>query len=186
MRSQRPGDGRCAMSAASRGLKRITAPPRVDGRDRHGGRPEPGRSRDPGFTAIAIVSLAVGIGANTAIFSIFNSLVLRPRPIADPDRIVELFTGERGQWVEGTSYPSYVDFRDRSGIFTGLAAYGIRQYRLGDAINVEQIWGELVSANYFDVLGVPLARGRGFRARENVGPGRNPVVVAARPGGHRR
>ena len=135
--------------------------------------------RNPAFTAVAIVSLAIGIGANTAIFSIFNSLVLRPRPIADPERIVELYTGERGQSVEGTSYPSYLDFRDRSGIFTGLAAYGIRQYRLGDATNVEQIWGELVSANYFDVLGVPLARGRGFLAEENAVPGRNPVVVVS-------
>ena len=135
--------------------------------------------RNPGFTTVAIVSLAIGIGANTAIFSIFNSLVLRPRPIADPDRVVELFTGERGQSVEGTSYPSYLDFRDRSGVFTGLAAYGIRQYRFGDAENVEQIWGELVSANYFDVLGVPLARGRGFLAEENEVPGRNPVVIVS-------
>jgi predicted permease len=134
--------------------------------------------RDPGFAAIAIVSLAIGIGANTAIFSIFNSLLLRPRPIADPERIVELYTGERGGSVEGTSYPSYLDFRDRSGIFIGLAAYGIRQYRLGDAAGgVEQIWGELVSANYFDVLGVPLARGRSFAAEENDVPGRNPVVI---------
>jgi len=135
--------------------------------------------KNPAFTVVAIVSLTIGIGANTAIFSIFNSLLLRPRPIADPERIVELYTGERGQSVEGTSYPSYLDFRDRSGIFTGLAAYGIRQYRLSDATNVEQIWGELVSANYFDVLGVPLAAGRGFLAAENDAPGRNPVVVVS-------
>ncbi len=135
--------------------------------------------KNPAFTAVAIVSLTIGIGAHTAIFSIFNSLLLRPRPIADPERIVELYTGERSQSVEGTSYPSYIDFRDRSGIFTGLAAYGIRQYRLGDATNVEQIWGELVSANYFDVLGVPLAGGRGFLAEENEAPGRNPVVVVS-------
>ena len=135
--------------------------------------------RNPAFTTVAIVSLAIGIGANTAIFSLFNSLVLRPRPIADPERIVELYTGERGGSVEGTSYPSYLDFRDRAGIFTGLAAYGIRQFRLGDATGVEPIWGELVSANYFDVLGVPLATGRGFVAEENEEPGRNPVVVVS-------
>jgi putative ABC transport system permease protein len=135
--------------------------------------------RNPAFTTVAIVSLAVGIGANTAIFSLFNSLVLRPRPIANPDRIVELYTGERGGSVEGTSYPSYLDFRDRSGIFTGLAAYGLRQFRLGDATGVEQIWGELVSANYFDVLGVPLVNGRGFAADENEVPGRNPVAIVS-------
>jgi macrolide transport system ATP-binding/permease protein len=133
---------------------------------------------NPAFTIVAIVSLAIGIGANTAIFSIFNSLILRPRPIADPEQIVELFTSERGGNYEGTSYPSYLDFRDHGGVFTGLAAYGIRQYRFGDGTdNVEQIWGELVSANYFDVLGVPLARGRGFVAAENEVPGRDPVVV---------
>ena len=133
--------------------------------------------RNPAFTTVAIVSLAIGIGANTAIFSIFNSLLLRPRPIADPERIVELYTGESRQPFEGSSYPSYVDFRDRGDVFTGLTAYGIRQYRLGNASGDEQIWGELVSANYFDVLGVPLAWGRGFMAAENEVPGRDPVVV---------
>ncbi len=134
--------------------------------------------RNPAFTVVAIVSLAIGIGANTAIFSVFNSLLLRPRPIADPERIVELFTSERGGDYEGTLYPSYLDFRDQGDVFTGLAAYGIRQYRLGDGTeNVEQIWGELVSANYFEVLGVPLAGGRGFVATENEVPGRDPVVV---------
>jgi predicted permease len=136
--------------------------------------------RQPAFATVAIVSLALGIGANTAIFSIVNSLLLRPRPIADPERIVELFTSERGGPHEGTSYPSYLDFRDRGGVFTGLAAYGIRQYRLGDGTGgVEQIWGELVSANYFDVLGVPLVTGRGFLAEENEVPGRHPVVVVS-------
>ena len=66
--------------------------------------------RNPGFTAVAMVSLAIGIGANTTIFSLVNSLLLRPRPIADPERVVELYTGERGESVEGTSYPSYLDF----------------------------------------------------------------------------
>lgn len=70
--------------------------------------------RDPAFTTVALVSLAIGIGANTAMFTIFNALLFRPRPIADPERIVELYTGERGQSVEGTSYPSYIDFRDRT------------------------------------------------------------------------
>jgi predicted permease len=131
----------------------------------------------PAFSAIAILSLTIGIGANTAIFSIFNSLLLRPRPIADPDRVVELYTGEPSHPYEGSSYPSYLDFRDRGDVFTGLAAYGIRQYRLGDSAGVEQIWGELVSANYFDVLGVTPIRGRGFVAAEGEVPGRNPVVV---------
>ena len=133
--------------------------------------------RDRMFAAVAIVSLAVGIGANSAIFSIVNSMLLRPRPVADPDRLVELFTGHRGHAYEATSYPSYAEFRERNQVFTGLAAYGIWQFVLGDANEVEQIWGEPVSGNYFDVLGVRAAQGRTFRADEAENPGSEPAVV---------
>ena len=70
--------------------------------------------RNPGFAAIAVLSLAMGIGANTAIFSIVNSLMFRPRPVSDPDRLVELFVGEREHPYETTSYPSYLELRDRN------------------------------------------------------------------------
>jgi predicted permease len=125
--------------------------------------------RNPGFTAVAILSLAVGIGANTAIFSLVNSLLFRPRAVWN--------TGESGHLYEGCSYPSYAEFRDRNEVFTGLAAYGIRQFNLGDAGQVEQVWGEAVSGNYFDVLGVRMQDGRGFLPGEDAVPGRNPVVV---------
>ena len=124
-----------------------------------------------------IEEACVGIAANSAIFTIVNSMLLRPRPIASPEEIVELYTGERERPYETTSYPSYVEFRDRNGVFTGLAAYSIRQFTLGDANHVEQIWGGPVSGNYFDVLGVPLQYGRAFLADEDVAPGRNPVVL---------
>jgi predicted permease len=133
--------------------------------------------RSPAFAVIAVASLAVGIGANTAIFSLVNSLLFRPRPVADPGRIVELYTGSRSEPYETTSYPSYLEFRDRNEVFTGLAAYSTRQFNVGDANQVEQIWGEVVSGNYFDVLGVQPATGRGFLADEDRIPGRNPVVV---------
>jgi macrolide transport system ATP-binding/permease protein len=133
--------------------------------------------RQPAFATIAIVSLALGIGANTAIFSLVNSLLLRARPVADPARLVELYTGARSEPYETTSYPSYLELRERNEVFTGLAAYGIRQFNLGDANQVEQIWGEVVSGNYFDVLGVQPALGRGFLADEDRIPGRNPVIV---------
>jgi predicted permease len=142
--------------------------------------------RSPAFAAIAIVSLAVGIGANTALFSLVNSLLFRPRAIADPGRIVELYTGSRSEPYETTSYPSYLEFRDRNEVFTGLAAYTTRQFNLGDANQVEQIWGEVVSGNYFDVLGVTPATGRGFLADENRIPGRDPVVVIGHDLWHRR
>jgi putative ABC transport system permease protein len=124
-------------------------------------------ARQPAFTIVAVASLAVGIGANTAIFSIVNSILLRPRAVADPDRLVELYTGDRGHPYETTSYPSYAEFRDRNEVFTGLAAYGIRQFKLTGDDHVEQIWGELVSGNYFEVLGVRLAHGRSFGEQDD-------------------
>ena len=133
--------------------------------------------RDPAFTAIAVLSLAMGIGANTAIFSIVNSLMFRPRPVSDPGRLVELFVGDREHPYETTSYPSYVEFRDRNEVFTGLAAYGISQFKLAAGDDVEQLWGEVVSANYFDVLGVQPLRGRMLSAGDDAVPGGSPVVV---------
>ena len=133
--------------------------------------------KSKGLTFVAIVSLAVGIGANSAIFSIVNSLLLRPRPVANPEQLVQLYVGHKDHPYETTSYPSYLDFRQRNEVFTGLAAYGIEQFKLGGANQVEQIWGEIVSGNYFDVLGVQAYRGRTFLPEEDAVPNRNPVVV---------
>jgi len=133
--------------------------------------------KSKGITAIALISLATGIGANSAIFSVANSILLRPRPVAAPEEIVELYSGHRDHPYETSSYPSYLEFRERNEVFTGLAAYGIDQFRLGYANDVELTWGEVVSGNYFDVLGVPMFRGRAFLAEEDSVPNRNPVVV---------
>src|SRR5688572_20312751 len=133
--------------------------------------------KSKGVTVLAVISLAIGIGANSAIFSIVNSLLLRPRPVANPEQIVELYSGDTEQPYHTTSYPSYLDFRERNEVFSGLAAYGIRQYKLGGANEVEQIWGEAVSGNYFDVIGVQATYGRTFFAEEDEVPNRNPVVV---------
>lgn len=133
--------------------------------------------KNKGVTLVAVVSLALGIGANTAIFSIVNSVILRPRPVTHPEQLVELYVGRRDQPYQTASYPSYLEFRERNQVFTGLAAYNIWQFRLADAHNVEQIWGEVVSGNYFDVLGVSAFKGRTFLAEEDQVPGRNPVVV---------
>jgi predicted permease len=116
--------------------------------------------RSPAFAAIAVVSLAMGIGANAAIFSIVNSLLLRPRPVAHPDELVELYVGDPNHPYETCSYPSYTELRDVNGVFTGLAAYSLRQFTLTDERHAEQVWGEAVSGNYFDVLGLSTANGR--------------------------
>jgi len=133
--------------------------------------------KSKGVTVLAVISLAIGIGANSAIFSIVNSLLLRPRPVANPEQIVELYTGDKDQPYQTTSYPSYLDLRERNEVFTDLAAYSIQQFKLGGANEVEHVWGETVSGNYFDVLGVPAYRGRTFAAEEGAVINRNPVVV---------
>ncbi|MEN3326731.1 MAG: hypothetical protein V7638_1538 [Acidobacteriota bacterium] len=131
-----------------------------------------------GVTVVAVISLAIGIGANSAIFSLLNSLLLRPRPVSHPEQLVEFYVSEGEQHpYSATSYPSYIDLRDRNDVLSGLAAYGIRQFKFGEANEVEQIWGEAVSGNYFDVLGVAAQRGRTFSADEDVVPRRNPVAV---------
>jgi len=134
--------------------------------------------KSKGLTLVAVVSLTVGIGANSAIFSLVNAILLRPRPVAMPEQLVELYSGDKENPYHTTSYPSYLDFRERNEVFSGLAAYGISQFKLsGAAGQTEQIWGEIVSGNYFDVLGVPAYRGRTFVADEDAVPNRNPVVV---------
>jgi macrolide transport system ATP-binding/permease protein len=133
--------------------------------------------KSKGVTIIAVVSLAVGIGANSAIFSLANSILLRPRPVSHPEQLVELYVGEGEQPYQTTSYPSYVELRDHNDVLSGLAAYGIQQFNFGDANQVEQIWGEAVSGNYFDVLGVAAQKGRTFSADEDLVPRRNPVAV---------
>ena len=80
-------------------------------------------TRSKGLTIVAVLSLAVGIGANTAIFSVVNSVLLRPLPVAAPEQLVELYTGYKERPYEATSYPSYLDFRERNEVFSGLAAY---------------------------------------------------------------
>ena len=134
--------------------------------------------KSKGVTIVAVISLAIGIGANSAIFSLLNSILLRPRPVSQPDQLVQIYVSEGEQQpYSTTSYPSYVDLRDRNDVLSGLAAYGIQQFNFGDANEVEQIWGEAVSGNYFDVLGVAAQKGRTFSPDEDVVPRRNPVAV---------
>ncbi len=131
----------------------------------------------PAFTLIAIVTLAIGIGANTAVFSIVNAMLLRPRPVAQPERLVELYVGDARNPYHASSYPDFLIFRDQPEIFSGLAAYRIEQFKLGGAEDVEQVFGEAVSGNYFELLGVNASRGRTFLPEEDQTPGTHPVAV---------
>ncbi|HKC89567.1 MAG TPA: ABC transporter permease [Blastocatellia bacterium] len=135
--------------------------------------------KKPGFTLIAIITLGLGIGANTAIFSLVNMVMLRPLPVAQPDRIVEVTPLFKGQSIGAFSYPVYKDFRDKNEVFDGLAAYIPKPMSLSQNGVNERVWGYLASGNYFDLLGVRAIKGRMFTQEEDLVPGANPVAVVS-------
>ncbi len=138
--------------------------------------------KQPGFTLIAIITLSLGIGANTAIFSLVNAILLRPLPVADPAQIVAVSPVRReSAGMTFFSYPNYKDFRDRNEVLSGLAAYRFAPMSLsgvtGSGGANDRVWGYLVSGNYFDVLGVKAVVGRAFSSEEDHAPGAHPVIV---------
>ncbi len=135
--------------------------------------------KSPGFTAVVVISLALGIGANTAIFSIVNAFVLRPMPVDHPDRLVAVyFTAPRlGNELEGFSYPDLLDYRKQNtGLSDIMGSTGIPLSMTAGGES-ELIWGEIVTGNYFSGLGVHPVVGRGFLPDEDRAPGENPVCV---------
>ncbi len=135
-------------------------------------------ARKPGFAATVVVTLALGIGANTVIFSLVNALLIRPLPVADPGSVVSVFTSYAGGARHGiTSYPDYEDLRDRNELLSGLAAQTYAPMGLGGADQPEVVMGQLVSWNYFSVLGVQAHLGRTFLPEEEETPGSHPVAV---------
>ncbi len=133
--------------------------------------------KSPGFTAIAILTLALGIGANTAIFTIANSLLLRPLPYQDPDRLVRIAT-ERDQ-AGYLSHPYFTELRDHNRSFSGVAAYGQESFNLTGRGEAEQIGAERVTWNLFDVLGVRPIAGRSFRSEEDQAGGDLVAMISA-------
>ena len=123
--------------------------------------------KKPVFTAVAVIALALGAGANTAIFSVVNGVLLRPLPYKDPDKLVRI--GEWSKQVPGMSisYPNFKDWRERNRVFDGLAATQFDSYNLTGGDEPERLQGRNVSFNFFDVLGVVPAAGRSFRADED-------------------
>lgn len=135
--------------------------------------------KSPGFTGVAILSLALGIGANAAIFSLVNTILFRPLPVLEPSRLVELTPTRQGSEFNNFSYPLYRDFRDRNEVFDSLAVYRFAPMSLSREGNNERIWGFIVSGNYFDMLGVKAAAGRFFTQEEDRVPGASPVAVVS-------
>jgi predicted permease len=135
-------------------------------------------AKNPGFTAVAVLTLALGIGANTTIFSWINSTLLNPVPgLASPSEVVALTLSKPGDNPFPFTYPDLEAMRDGQQSFTGIAACSFAQMSLTGKSKPERIWGMVASANYFDVLGVRPILGRGFLPVEDEKPGGAPVAV---------
>ena len=137
--------------------------------------------KNPSFTIVAVCSLAIGIGATSAMFSFADALLLRPLPVMEPSRVVAVTTTSSAAFGinSAISYPDYLDFRDRNRSFSGLvaAAYGTFGFSSEQATLPRMKFGLFVSGNFFRVLGVEPSLGRGFRDAEDQAEGRDPVVV---------
>jgi len=134
--------------------------------------------RAPGFSFVVITALAIGIGVNTAIFSVVNSVLLRPLAYGDPDRIVMVWMDNKRMKVSEDihSYPNYVDYRDQNQTLEQLAAYSGVSMNLIGAGEPERVIGSMTTANLFDVLRVDPLLGRPYSVEEEQ-PGRDAVVV---------
>jgi predicted permease len=135
--------------------------------------------KNPAVTLVAICTLALGIGANTAIFSFVNALLLRPLGgVEEPERLVQVGRQHAGKtYLSDSSYPDYLDLRAQNTAMSGLAVLSPATFHLSTGQEAERVEGELVSGNYFDVLGVRAARGRLLALADDEGAGGNAVAV---------
>ena len=136
-----------------------------------------GLTKNRGFALAAVLSLALGIGANTTIFTLLNAIFLRPLPVRDPAHLAAVFTTDPripGQLL--CSYPNYQDYRDHNTVFSSLLLYSALTVNLTGRGDPQLLMGQLVSTNYFATLGVVPVVGRGFRPEEEL-PGATPVAV---------
>ncbi|HET6374142.1 MAG TPA: ABC transporter permease, partial [Candidatus Polarisedimenticolia bacterium] len=133
-------------------------------------------TRSPGFTFIAVVTLALGIGANAAVFSVVNTVLLRPLAVPEPDRMVAIRALSPGDLHGNASYPDFKDLRDGSELFEGMFVNTLVRVALTETGAGKVLFGEMVSSGYFDVLRVRPALGRGFLPEEDESS-RSPVLV---------
>jgi predicted permease len=134
----------------------------------------------PGLSAVAVFSLGIAIGANTAIFSFINGILLRPLPVAHSESLVRVYSTFSSGFRWGSiSYPNFRDFAEQNTIFSGLAAERPEPLILSHAAGEERILGSLASGNYFSLLGVRAVLGRTFSPNEDRTPGGNPLAVVS-------
>jgi predicted permease len=190
----------CELSRAERPLAERALRPSLELIERRGGMPMESLLQDlrfgarmlmkrPAFTLVATLTLALGIGVNTALFTVFDVFVLQPLPLRDPGSLVEIRgVNPRGARENFFSYIDYLDYRERSRTLAGLALveiFGVTVGEMRSGRDDVSVWREefgyssiqTVTANYFTMLGAEMALGRGFLAEENRTPGTHPVAV---------
>src|SRR5262245_36656194 len=139
--------------------------------------------KSPGFTAVVVISLGLGIGVNTMIFSVVDAILFRPPAVEKPAQLVEVWhhdtAGNGFSSYMSPSYPDFEYYRDHNHVFSGMAAFDAEGASVSWATESgsENIQGQLVSGNYFSLLGVKASLGRTFAAGEDQTPGGGPVVV---------
>jgi putative ABC transport system permease protein len=136
--------------------------------------------RQPGFALVAVMTLALGIGANTAVFTVVNGVLLRPLPFREPGRLVQLFHGRNGRLSMTYSPPNFIDITTQSGVFAGATAMTPSSANLTGTGEPQLIDGANVSASFFNVLGVVPALGRGLVDADGEGEGAAVVVLGDR------
>ena len=126
-------------------------------------------AKNPGFTAVAVIALALGIGANTAIFSVVNGVLLRPLAYHDPDRLMRLRETSPDFSSMAVAYPNFVDWKEQNRSFAGLAAFRWQDYDVTGGGQPEHLSGKMVSADFFRVLGIHPVLGRDFERTDRLG-----------------
>jgi putative ABC transport system permease protein len=138
--------------------------------------------KNPGFTAVAVIALGLGIGANSAIFSVANSLLLRPLPFKDPDKLVQVWETDlkRGNNSMSAAYPNFADWRNQNQVFERIAAYSDRTFNLTGGAEPERIQGAIISPDFFPLLGVKPLLGRVLLPEEDHPNKVSSVVMSER------
>jgi predicted permease len=134
--------------------------------------------KSPGFTLVAVLALGLGIGANTAMFSVFNGMLWRPLPVKDPQQLVVIVNKSRNvQFAMNLSYVDAMDYRELKTVFSDVAAYTPDPVNFGAGGRPERVWADAVSGNYFSMLGLQAARGRVFASDEGWVAGKDSIIV---------
>jgi predicted permease len=138
-------------------------------------------AKRPGFTAMAVLVLALGIGANTAMFSLVNAFLFKPLVLRAPEQIVGLYSKDvkRPDTYRAFSYPEYREIRASNKVFSGLMAHNMAMVGLSEGESTRRVFADLVSSNYFETLGAPLARGRVFTSEEERPGSAIPVAIVS-------